>query len=312
MDTNHILNNIQYIKTSKAEEWDYLVTWNINNICNFNCWFCSQGITNSHDYNDYDVNLYNSFACDIVKKMNAELLDIHNKKIMIDIVGGEPTLSDLPKLIGLIEPNDNVICFRITTNFSCSQEYCDKLYSVIESSDSKQLRINVSIHPETNMEEMVEKIEKNIKYIKSVLIVVYDEESYSKYIELKKLVSCSVRPQLRFDVETGEITVPQEIIDKINFNENKGRYFVVDTEGNKKYYGRYELMEYLSGENKAPILKGIKCLGKTRILKYGKIQHCAYDEKREDGRIFEIEPRICPYDKYCNLCYPIKLEKTKE
>lgn len=311
MDTNLILNDIRYIKASKAEEWDYLVTWNINNICNFNCWFCSQGTSNNHDYNKYDINRYNLLASDIVKKINAELLEIHNKKIMIDVVGGEPTLSDLPYLIDTIEPNDNEICFRMATNFSCSQEYCDELYSVIESSDNKQLRINVSIHPETDMDEMIKKIERNIKYIKSVLIVIYDEESYNKYIDLKKSVSCSVRPQLRFDCDTGEISVPQEIIDKIDFDENKGRYFVVDNEGNRQYYQRYELMEYLSGENKAPILKGVKCLGKTRIVSDGRIQHCAYDEMKVDARIFEIEPRICPYDKYCNLCYPIKLEKPE-
>lgn len=306
------LNKIKSIQLRKGGGYDYFVRWDINHICNFNCWFCSQGKSNKHTFNKSDIDHYNNQAYEIADELNKELSVLHDKSILINILGGEPTLSDLPGVIDYIQPGDNKIKFKITTNFSCPDEYCDRLINVIKNSKNKELEIIVSVHQtEIDTDIIVERIKKYIEYVGSVVMVIFDWESYYDYIQLKDEIGRHVTPQLCFDHTNGKILLPQEIIDKIDFKYNQGKWLVTDINNNKDYYERYELLTLLGGKQ-IPNFKGMKCYGYTKILCDGTKRHCQYEMPSKENKILELEPRICNIDCYCNLCYPVKLEASDD
>lgn len=90
----------------------YRIWWSISHKCNFKCPYCCQSTaTDIYGVNEEE-------AEKVAVKIN-ELIKTTDKSIRMSILGGEPAIYDLPKLLSIIKKDyDKEIEFSILTNFA--------------------------------------------------------------------------------------------------------------------------------------------------------------------------------------------------
>ena len=111
----------------------YAIRWNITRVCNYRCDFCIQGDLEKHKKDSQGESKKIRMAvCDKLKELiENELTEF--KRLDFYLIGGEVTiLKDLPEILEKLVnvKYKGMINFYITTNFSCSIEYLEKIKNI--------------------------------------------------------------------------------------------------------------------------------------------------------------------------------------
>lgn len=297
------LSDVVSIEKVSVSQYDYCVSWKVNSLCNFNCYFCLQKGSNSNSFSKEELeNNYKELSVTL-DKINAELIDLHDKYILINLIGGEPTLSDLPRLLSNLNCGDNKIKIAIISNLSCTDEYINRLRLLC----NKQLKIhfNPSLHEtETSADLFIEKVKRNIDMMKTVSIVIHDEISLSIYKRMVNEFDGKIKVNPQIINENNCLTLDDELINQIQFSKKKN--FLVN---NCNAYDKYELVTQLTDDNnKYPNFVGYKCNPFIRI-KDGIIYHCNRNHNDKKYKDIFIEDRVICNAETCRLCNFVKIEK---
>lgn len=307
------INDIYEYKRSAYDKTDYFLSWQVNNLCNYHCWFCAQIRKNNYRYTEDDVIKCDEIAKKVAKELNEEFKSMEDKKIKISMIGGEPTLSDLPTLLDILEPRSNKIILTITTNFSCTDEYLDRLFNAAKKKNIT-LNLSVSIHQtEVNLDNAINKIIRYQDIINSVNMVIYDEKTYEDYIymvDMLKECDLNISPQVCLDngikkENKDKIILTQDILNKLEaFTRSDGN---PDKILNGKPYFRHDIYKEL-GE--VPVWTGFKCWAWTKVNYRGERKHCAHSSFNTEGKLLRNDYEICTSLKPCKFCYQTKLERV--
>lgn len=297
------LNEINSIVKTSLQQYDYCVSWNVNKLCNYHCYFCSQGDNNSTHFSKEDLDKNYQELLVILDRMNKELEELNDKHILINLIGGEPTLSDLPSLLKNFNPGNNSVKIIIITNLSCGDNYIDELRRL--KSKNVKIILDASLHEtETNVDAFIDKVKRNADIIKSVNIVIHDENSINVYNRICKEIGSIVNIRPKINNMNGHISLDESLIQKIHFPKKKN---ILVNENNE--YDRYELISQIAEENnQCPNFMGYKCNPFIKI-NHGKIYHCmASNSHKEYDKIFQIDEIICNTNT-CRLCNFVKIER---
>lgn len=289
---------------------DYYVRWKVNSICNFRCHYCYQGHYADEPFTKADVEKYNEINKQTVEKFNRELETKDKIKIKLSIMGGEPTLSDLPYIFKNLNLGNNKIKASVATNFSCSEVYLDRLREAMESQPNLKAYLRVSVHEtETDPYKLMEKIIKHKDIVKTCGIVVYDEYTAKLYDELYSTLTPEgvwvSSPQLCSD--EGDFVVPREIADSLNYHTDERYKFILN--GNQKV-ARYEFLKDYYGAKRA-CFEHYTCWPVSKILSNGSVRHCPHEKGNFDNEILFSSTRVCPYPT-CDLCNISKVERLTD
>ena len=130
------LKDLVSILPTDSDKYDYKITWLLHTKCNFLCSYCPP---NLHSGKTIDINAIEIGFLNFCKIFS-------NNKIMLNFLGGEPTLyDDLPDKIKMIKELNSTNRILITTNGSRSFKYLKTLAKYAELSFSIHLH-QLSIH----------------------------------------------------------------------------------------------------------------------------------------------------------------------
>lgn len=153
--------NIKETKVKKDVVLDnpmFYIKWRLFNACNYHCSYC---IRKDLDKSNNGFETLIGYA----KKLNKVKIPFR-----LELIGGEPTLIDLRKLISYIE-NDNLKSIYISTNFSRDRNYFEELNEYLNNRNI-ELVLSCSLHEaECNINEFLEKI----SYLSNVVNKIYIE-----------------------------------------------------------------------------------------------------------------------------------------
>lgn len=256
--------------------FDYKIVWRTHDVCNIRCPYCFQNNKGN------DINKFYPIIDNIICKLNSELKEINNKKIEIAFMGGEPTLIDLKEIISKIEPYNNIIYFKIFTNFTASEKKYKEIFK--EQKENKKIGLSISIHDDV-LKIDLNKLKNLKENIYNCSIVIATKKNYINYLKYKYLlekIGVKLIPQKCKDYSTKQITTPKEFLNKVNFFSKK---FLV----NNKEITREELQK-----NNLKFKR--VCNPKIEIYTDGKISDCSLKKREKFFTNILCERENCQFD----------------
>jgi organic radical activating enzyme len=190
------------------------IEWEVTQKCNYRCSYCSA----------YDILGKNEISWN-KKKYIIDELNKSNYKILLYLLGGEPTISkDYFKILEYIEKinKNNKFEVFVSTNFSQPKKFYEK------HKNYKNTNHWLSLHPEyIDVEKIKEKTllikDKGFYFIFAPMIMP-DEKYLDMYYELKDF---ALKNNLNY--------YPQIVV-----NDKKGHYWASDEEFYKKHINLFE------------------------------------------------------------------------
>lgn len=227
--------NIKEIEVKKDVVLDnpmFYIKWRLFNACNYHCSYCIRKDLDKTN-NTFDA------LIEYAKKLNSVKIPFR-----LELIGGEPTLIDLKKLISYIE-NKNLKSIYISTNFSRDENYFEDLASYLKSRNI-ELYLSCSLHEaECDLNKFLEKSKKISKIVNKLYIECVSTDKNKSIIK-------------RLKKETLESNIELSIDYLRNRNDNiiaKKRYTFVNSKKdilcNCKKLHHSELSEFVS--------TGLKC-----------------------------------------------------
>ena len=150
-DSSYINSNAITLATIKefgkvlpTDSYDFKITWTLHTKCNFSCSYCPPHLHSAKDINKNNIDIgFKNF-----------LTTFYDKKIMLNFLGGEPTLyDDLPNKVKKIKNLHLENRILITTNGSRSYKYLKEL--------AKYAEISFSVHlHQLSLNKLADKINK--------------------------------------------------------------------------------------------------------------------------------------------------------
>lgn len=257
---------------------DYMMTWQINSICNFNCPYCGH-------YTKDDPNVYKYSPQQIAESFNKT-----GKTWHIIITGGEPFMHK--NIIEICELLTEKHYISINTNLSLPRvkEFADKI------NPERVLTVNASIHYSVRQE-------RNIvdEYIENFI---YLQEKGFKIVG-SYVVYPDTIPQFEKDIEFFHSKGMKLLSSKVFEGEYNGKIYPEAYSKNEMdVITRYmsseiELPQYLKYRN----FKGLYCSTGRRMLSLfpnGDIERCLSD-KTPLGNFFSGNYKLPRKDKKCNI-----------
>lgn len=273
---NYNPNNYKSTADIFFDKDDRTITWQINNLCNFNCPYCGK-FTND----DPDVYKYSP-------RHIAECFDKTKKNWHIIITGGEPFLhKNLIEICSLLTKNHYI---SINTNLSSPKifEFADKI------DPAKVLVINASIHFSVRKERNI--LDEYIKHF------IYLQEKGFKIIG-SYVVYPDMLDQYKNDFEYLHSKGLKLISSKLFHGEYNGKTY-------PEAYSESELNDltkYMSSEIEMPEyikythFKGMNCSTGRKMLSLlpnGNLERCLSD-KTPLGNFFTGKYKLPLFDKKC-------------
>ena len=256
--------------------FDYKIVWRTHDVCNIHCPYCFQ------NNNGKNIDKFYPIINNVICKLNKELKLLNNKKIEIAFMGGEPTLIDLKKIISKINPYNNIIYFKIFTNFTASLLKYKEI--IEEEKENKIIGLSISIHDDiVNID--LDKIKELQKNIYNCSIVIATKKNYINYLKYKYLLNknhIKIIPQKCKDYNTKQIITPKEFLNKDDFFKKE---FNIN--------GEIFLREKLQKEKLN--FKRI-CNPKIEIYVDGKISDCSLKKRNKIFTNILCKRKDCQFD----------------
>lgn len=299
--------DVKSLELKSFQKTDYYVRWKVNSICNFRCPYCYQGHYADEPFTKEDVLKYNEINKRTLEKFNKELATKDKVRIKVSMMGGEPTLSDLPYIFKNLELGNNRMRVSVTTNFSAGDAYLDKLRESISEQPNLTVYLRVSVHEtETDPYKLMDKMIKHKDIVHSCGLVIYDEYTANLYNEMyNKLTPEGIwvsSPQLCSN--DGDFVVPKEIMDSLNYHTEDRSKFILNED---EYVSRYEFLKDYYGSKRA-CFEDYKCWPVVKIVSNGTVRHCPHEVGSFDNEILFNGTRTCTYQT-CDLCNISRVEK---
>lgn len=124
----------------------FTIKWRITDWCNYRCSYCLR----MHTVQDVKPN--EEELCSIAKDINTYMIPQIRTGIKMNLIGGELSFLDLPKILDNIT-SDKLKRVHLTTNFSNKLDYYINLYQYLKNRGT-DLSMNVSYHHEYNDTEV--------------------------------------------------------------------------------------------------------------------------------------------------------------
>lgn len=134
-----------------------VIKWRLTDVCNYHCSYCIR-----RPLADEGTLMNDMVRCITaipgVQRIAKELNEINNKKVKIDLIGGEITLfNQLSMILAILYSCDYIEKINITTNLSRDIGYYKELANVAKNKN-KKLTMTASFHYEfTELDKFMEK-----------------------------------------------------------------------------------------------------------------------------------------------------------
>lgn len=269
--------------------------WRMTDVCNYHCSYCLHFTHDRPQEPDKDKQrCWDSIPH--VKRICEEMSDNTNKKIKIQLIGGEVTVfSWLPDFLKEITTETPWLkCVNITSNFSRDNDWWINL----SKSSNVPITATMSYHPEgyrDGMEDFIERIatlqsENVFWYVKAETVYCDEFQHAKEFSELckEKGVDCLIDSDLR---KKGSKTVNPH---KYTHKEKGSRYSVSFDDGTTKdFQSRNEFLKLYAAKDG----KYVDCDGFNCSMLYDHI-YCDRDTIVGCHPIFPKDD-----DGYCNSCH---------
>lgn len=304
---------------------DFIIKWRLTKMCNARCSYCAQwrsndikGIT-EEKLKEAEKTL--SIAGEKISRM---LERINAQNVQLDLIGGEVTIFNLPKILESVH-SDKIKKIHITTNFLRDSEYYKKLAEYVKSRNIK-ISLCASFHYE--MQSFEKYFEKVLEVKDLFFLFTCEMVSNENNQELcRKFVEKCERENLSFMIDADTNIKKSDLRENKVFvakSENKPpRYLLTFTDGTQRYYNsRSEFMMSDDIKNialkKIMITEGFMCTHSTKFvyIEYdkavGRTDNSDTCINRMDIDDFkQIEPRPCPVHG-CTLCGHMDLWRIRK
>lgn len=144
-DISHMKQYASVISFSSKNFNHNSVRWSTNKICNYNCPGCIQG--DKQRLRASDFTLYDD-------KSMIESAKLASKFEIVNLIGGEPTLYDLPRLLKYVDFT-SIKDFEITSNGSAEYSYLHAVLGLDEP-----IRLSLSFHTYHDDQKWLDKVKR--------------------------------------------------------------------------------------------------------------------------------------------------------
>lgn len=156
----------KFVKFQVEKEIDFLmVDWNMGNTCNYSCTYCDEHI---HDGSVPWPKL--ETALEFTDKLTQHYKTYYNKRILWNLLGGEPTVwKDFTEFVKILKKRDSSCKVRILTNGSRTLNWWKKTAEYLDD-------IIISYHPESaDTDHLIEvtKILREHKVFHTIQVCLY-------------------------------------------------------------------------------------------------------------------------------------------
>lgn len=225
------------------------IKWRLTDCCNYRCSYC---IRHAWTNKPQDLSKRNEDN-DLMLKTAPEIGRIINEmpgKVKLDLIGGEISLLDLPKLFEILFSicGNKLFRINITTNMSASAEYYTNLCTIVYEHGA-ELGITCSFHNEfISLQDFINKFSQiksptNQKGIRAELVShLFNQELVREFIDIceERGFTYFVERDLNADPE-----VKKQLL--IGTNKKKDNRYKIITEDNEEIYLKTRNM-LISGE----------------------------------------------------------------
>lgn len=174
------------------------IEWRITYLCNYDCSYCIQKGSRSKKIIPLDVD----FLKKIAVKINS-IIDSVSKPCYLTLVGGEPTLIDIPYFLENIFISKNLKYIKIISNFSKNVEFYNKINEISVKRNIID-KFNFSLHEKfVEPEKFFEKL-KQLTFSNFLIELVVTKDN----IEIAKKVKDLAEKNnftLKFDINKKDV-----------------------------------------------------------------------------------------------------------
>lgn len=292
----------------------FIISWQLTSLCNYNCKFCIQGDKEKHKKDSLGESAKKrKIICD---KIVSFIENLHGyKKLKIHLLGGEITiLKDFPEILTALASCHfkGEIRFNITTNFSAPADYYIKLFDTVKKYNSietpRSLAVSVSFykdyvefkqfckklnivqkHLETNVFTLILNNLAKMLHLSKVLkkndlseiFVSYPilcDTDYDNFIKMKKCFKnkININPIIIREYKT---ELSKNISDLLISNESKKKNILVKScSGQELYLRNIQALGLILEDKDKFYPKGYICdagVHSIRIDNQGNVKRCA-------------------------------------
>lgn len=282
-----------------------VIKWRLTDVCQFKCPYCIRRdfITKANLKED-DEKCFKSI--DEVIRIANDLNKVTNKKVKVDLIGGEVTiLPSLNIIIDRLVKEDVIEKVNITSNFESDK---------IPSGD--KISFTASYHPtqtKMSIEEWFKKAsdyKEKFKYFKVETVATEDAKHIDEFVKL------AIANNIPYQVEE-DLTNPNCKGKACSSNKKVARYTVIDDEGKeRKFVTRNEFLKKY-GKNGISMFTGNKLC--SRDFDYVYIEQdevclCAMPNiKLKDYKVVSgFHPCWRGPEGHCTLCGNISIKTIPE